>query len=369
MKKLSLLSVFMLLTACGGGGGGGASITPTTPTYSYISVDNLADSGGSPNKILGRATMWRSNKDCYSPECSSNAYSWLSKTTNGVSVTYSAPDSTGVQRMTIGLTDTFNGMASDDTDIYLNYETSFTNEDASSIWNGDNFTYGDLEYMSWLSPKEGEFRLTTIGFVGDAEPASYVAQAMVIASYWFDCTSWRADCNFLGIDYKDKTRDLWVFVIGDPTNTGDMPSTGSANYNVIGQMFMQGHGPSGNYPTAYYVQGDGSFSANFSARTLSGSMLWDDVNGCCGGGLDSDVANITFGTTTFDGSISGNEFSGDVSWEINDSDYTDRGTFAGGFFGPNASDIGGTFYIAHRDLYEIGIYYVGSGSFTGCKTC
>ena len=108
-NKLNLLItvvVSFLLISCGGGGGGGGALVqnnpqPTTPTYSYTSIDALAESGGSPNKILGRSTMWRSHTDCYSPECSSTWYRWNSVKTDGISVTYSTPDSFGVQSLTI----------------------------------------------------------------------------------------------------------------------------------------------------------------------------------------------------------------------------------------------------------------------------
>ena len=76
-------------------------------------------------------------------------------------------------------------------------------------------------------------------------------------------------------------------------------------------------------------------------------------------------------SASFDGTINGVTFSGDVQWGDPES-YGGVGTFNGSFFGPNASDMGGIFFV-HKDNDLEGIdnkdYWTLSGSFTGCKTC
>ena len=60
-KLTSLLLASFLITACGGGGGGGALLnnTPPTPTYTYVSQDDLNTNGGSPNDVIGRVLAIR----------------------------------------------------------------------------------------------------------------------------------------------------------------------------------------------------------------------------------------------------------------------------------------------------------------------
>jgi len=101
MKGLSLLSIFMLLTACGGGGGGGALVdnTPTvaTPTYTYESQDDLDNIGGTPNEIISSVISSRGSTH------GEGQYRWIMSRTNGISISFSDPDygGAGNQKITI----------------------------------------------------------------------------------------------------------------------------------------------------------------------------------------------------------------------------------------------------------------------------
>lgn len=277
---------------------------------------------------------------------------WKWRNTSGIELTFSQPDANGVQSLTADLRHDFRD--DDNPNLpFLNYESTFSSSEVIETWNGNNFLFNDFSYDG--------IRITSIGFVGDAEPASYVSQGMVITNY--DCEYYCEDSSsFFGDAWDLYKRDVWVMVAGDHTQSGDMPSSGSASYNVIGQMVVFGKFQDNSY-TPYYVQGDGSFSADFSARTLTGSMDWDDVAGCCGTNTDVRKANTSFGGTSFDGNITGVQFSGDVTWG---GEYG-TGSFSGGFFGPNASDIGGVFDLKTNNETED--YFFAVGSFSGCKTC
>jgi hypothetical protein len=321
--------------------------TVTTPTYTYVSQDDLNTNGGSPNDVIGRVLSIRN--------ISSSSHEWIWQSTSGIELTFYEQEADGNQGMKIDLRHDFRN---DDypNNPFLNYETTFYSSSVIETWVGKNFLYNDFSYDG--------IRITSIGFVGDAEPASYVSQGMVITNY--DCEYTCQDSGGWDDPWDLIKRDVWVMVAGDPTQSGDMPSSGSASYNVIGQMVVVGYFED-QYYTPYYVQGDGSFSADFSARTLSGSMLWDDVAGCCGTKTDERKANMSFGGTSFDGTITGVQFSGDATW----GDSYGTGSFSGGFFGPNASDIGGVFDLRkdNDDEAKNGDYFVALGTFTGCKTC
>jgi len=200
----------------------------------------------------------------------------------------------------------------------------------------------------------------TYAFNDEAEKTSYVSQFMTINTY---------ACGGFCVGMNNISSDVWVLVAGDPTQTGDMPSTGSASYNVIGQMMAQGWWEGSDF-TRYHVQGDGAFNTNFGSRTITGNMTWDKATYYLFGSIYEDES-ITFGDTSFDGTINGVTFSGDVQWGDPES-YGGVGTFNGSFFGPNASDMGGIFFV-HKDNDLEGIdnkdYWTLSGTFTGCTTC
>tara|TARA_Y100000590_G_scaffold217321_1_gene246084 strand:+ start:194 stop:1237 length:1044 start_codon:yes stop_codon:yes gene_type:complete len=347
VRKVFSIIISGLLISCGGGGGGGTLVqnTPqvTTPTYSYESQLDLNTNGGSPNDVIGRVMTIRYTNDGAN-------YSWLWQTTSGIELTFSQPDVNGVQSLKVDLQHDFRTDENPDRP-FLNYESTFSSSEVTQTWSGRNFLFSDFSYDG--------IRITSIGFIDDAEPASYVSQGMTITNY--DCEYFCED-SFLFDGWDLYKRDIWVMVAGDPTKSGDMPSSGSASYNVLGQMVVFGRFANGSY-APYYAQGDGSFSADFSARNLTGSMQWDDVAGCCGTNTDVRKANMTFGSTSFDGTISGVQFSGDVTW----GDAYGTGSFSGGFFGPNASDIGGVFNI--KTDTDNDDYLFGQGTFTGCKTC
>jgi len=111
-------------------------------------------------------------------------------------------------------------------------------------------------------------------------------------------------------------------LFGYPTGTSDMPRTGSATYqtsvsaNMIDARFA-------SVETA--VGGTATFSADFGSASVNTNLTVDYV-----------------GTFNGTGAISGNQFSGSFS---SSDPFFKSGSFAGGFFGPAANEMGYAFAI------------------------
>jgi len=112
------------------------------------------------------------------------------------------------------------------------------------------------------------------------------------------------------------------------------------------------------YGDIYNFHGDGQLTANFSSMTISGNFQndyvtdkpfwWAQLVGANAGGM------------SLTGDISGSSFTGDVTWGGD----LGTGSFEGNFFGPNAKEIGGTFWAAETDNF----YYNNIiGSFVGTQ--
>ena len=112
------------------------------------------------------------------------------------------------------------------------------------------------------------------------------------------------------------------FVIGDPTPVGDMPRAGSASYSgrAVAVELRDGQAPRP-------LSGTLDATVDFNAGRLSAAA---DLAGAADGS--------SFGRVSMDGlSISGNRFSGAASA----GDRT--GSVEGGFAGPGAAELGGSF--------------------------
>jgi hypothetical protein len=108
------------------------------------------------------------------------------------------------------------------------------------------------------------------------------------------------------------------FLFGYPTAPADMPRTGSASYDTaVSATYLES-------PFAVPINASATFSANFASGTVNTSLSITD-----------------FITVQGTGNISGSEFSGNFSGEAVNT-ITD-GSFAGGFFGPGAAEMGYAF--------------------------
>jgi hypothetical protein len=123
--------------------------------------------------------------------------------------------------------------------------------------------------------------------------------------------------------HSDSTEQLTsktYFLYGQPTGAANMPTTGTASY----QMTVAAHAFPGTTAAADRVTGTATLNANFGTGLVDTAIK----------------LGSTFAGT---GTISADQFSGTFS--NTDPNMTVNGTFAGGFFGPNAKEAGMTFQI------------------------
>lgn len=154
-------------------------------------------------------------------------------------------------------------------------------------------------------------------------------------------------------------------VFGAPTQAGDMPRTGSANYSRIAVGGVL-HGGGGIYTLETST---GSFTANFASGSVQAELnlkgTLAPMVGPLGGGtpisLNSigTIASGTSGTIAsggsgFDGSFANTSPAGGV-----------RGSFAGSFFGPQAAEFGYVFQLAGA-TNELG-FISSYGTVTGAQ--
>ena len=155
-------------------------------------------------------------------------------------------------------------------------------------------------------------------------------------------------------------------VFGAPTQAGDMPRTGSANYSRIAVDGVL-HSSSGGISTL--ETSTGSFTANFASGSIQTELNLKGTStpmvGPLGGGTPislSSIGTIASGTSGtiapggsgFDGSFANTSPAGGVS-----------GSFTGSFFGPQAAEFGYVFQLtgATSELGFISSY----GTVTGAK--
>jgi len=353
-----LVSIF-IISACGGGGGGGGSSlmgggvsTPIPQTYSYKKVSETAASGGTyDSRVLTHSyrrysetnTTWRSTGEVnFSPTIDSLGNVSLSFTRN-----YSFTPTDGTTPL--------------DSSINLNIDFPSTFENYYSIGNilADYMfwvrEYGETNDLQNLTSQEWTF--TFFDFYSDTGPTwlgtEYVSPFLAFINYGDNC---------LFCDDRDPNEDAIAGVYGDFTAIGDMPSSGSASYDVKALAWWQwGVSQSdGSYQNVAALEGNGSLTADFATMNIDGSILldyvfdkqsyslsWPRIDGASAGGIG------------FSGDISGNSFSGTTTWA---GDYG-AGTFEGNFFGPKGTEIGGYFEARENDGFDAII-----GSFVGCSS-
>ncbi|MGH6956896.1 MAG: transferrin-binding protein-like solute binding protein [Caulobacteraceae bacterium] len=134
-------------------------------------------------------------------------------------------------------------------------------------------------------------------------------------------------------------------LIGYQTPTSSMPTTGSATYSGVGNVTGSDFWPAG---AILSLTGDGSLTANFATGAVSGSMT----------GIK--VAQNPWNNVTITGSISGDTFSGATSsgptggtgYEMNNG----TGSISGGFYGPNANEVGAVWTLSDGFSSAIGVF-------------
>ena len=358
MRNLALITVCLLLASCGGGGGGGALVdnTPTVATPTYTEYVNFVNNGGTVPSVQGqifrsRGQEW--NRPYVAPSTDFDNFS-------SITLQYSTPDANGNQSISM------TGRVDWDGDPFSGSDTiTGTVDTNASVYQFENQL---RDHVAVYGSQEGDTNAWTIGFVDfgglrTIEQTEYVTQLLQYRQPFPDYH------DFYSFNY-----DFLAFVMGDQTWASDMPSSGSATYNGFTQMLQSSEYQSGEYEgevPKYYFYGYSTFTANFSNRDFTGQldfeyvayanspyMLLDTIEG------DDFILNL-------DGTISGTSFSGTVRNPKHPNDDV-TSSFTGNFFGPNASELGGTFNYSNvnftrNDGTTGSVYRVGT--FTGCQGC
>jgi hypothetical protein len=140
--------------------------------------------------------------------------------------------------------------------------------------------------------------------------------------------------------------------VGVPTPTSQMPTTGTALYtgSAIGVL---GYTPTGAKSQSIIpVTGVADIDADFATGALSGGIV--GLRGSPAVGTPPALNNVVF-----TGTISGNTFSGTTGAGTNTGNISltgAAGAFGGGFYGPNAKEITGTFSLAGSGIQLIGSF-------------
>jgi hypothetical protein len=125
------------------------------------------------------------------------------------------------------------------------------------------------------------------------------------------------------------TGEIWdrYFLFGYPTGTQDMPLSGTASYSTAVSANMRTELPNSAEQT---LSGSATFTANFGQGNVSTT-------------LKLGYPDSTSYTYSGSGPISGSLFSGPFSSSTDP--YLQLGSFAGGFYGPKATEMGYVFVV------------------------
>ena len=133
-------------------------------------------------------------------------------------------------------------------------------------------------------------------------------------------------------DSNSATTRQYALVYGFPTAEGAIPRSGSASYRTMVNGSSTLIGTNGGTRD---IGGTASFDVDFASATVNTQMNLAYV---------VDDAQYPIGTFSGSSGIYGNQFWGPLT---SDASYFDGGSFAGGFYGPAAEEMGYSFAI-HR---------------------
>ncbi|SEQ29721.1 hypothetical protein SAMN03080615_01096 [Amphritea atlantica] len=277
--KATLLccSVSLLVTGCGGGGGGSSAVVKRSFTsFSAIPPNTIVD-------IEGQSVE----------------SSYVANSTSVTSITDLGTDSTAKATLTYDS----NGNIS---------KLSIATDNGTVSWDSssDSFSYS-APTLEVLSANESNYGVAIV-----AEDMGWDYQTL---GSW---VTGMGDINSAG--------RIGSISVGSRTDGSAVPTTGSATFvGITSGVYIDSAG------TAFFVAGNTSINADFSARSLNFTTFNNNtVNGNTGAtGVNSDL-NLS-GTLTY--AAGSNNFSGSV----NGTGLT--GSASGYFYGPSAEEAGGTF--------------------------
>ena len=371
IKSLYLLLIVLVLSACGGGGGGGASAINGQPTASYTNYVTYINNGGSVPSAQGRIFRSRGqefNSPYQAPETDFANFS-------STSLQYSVPDANGNQTITLSGNVNWDGNPFSGSEMIAGtldssdgavYRFSDVPEYYNKLW----AFFDEMEDNSSEDP-DSIFNTWSVGFADFDDSPRTVEKTKYVTQFGQYRQQYSDNVGFYGTSYS-YNYDLVVFVMGDPTESFDMPS-GTATFNGFTQMWQTVENRQNATIEKSYRNGTATFSVNFSSRQFSGTLDYNYGSWADSPQQTSPIPIDRDFILELDGTISGTSFSGTVVNPnlVNTSDNV-TSSFNGSFFGPQATELGGTFNYSnvgfqdengnYRNLYRI-------GSFTGCQGC
>ena len=372
-KNIFILSLSFFLFSCGGGGGGGgssaspAATVTVTPTYNYESV-----LGDYTNKTWDAKTQMRRSI-------------WNGNTTAWGGIKNSFGDYPLTITITEGLTNFFDISISGDlsarnnTEDYVSTSVELRNR---NVWRDPLYNLdGDAVAVLWeLSSGSSRGRSSTFGVIFLPEGLSSLANIKYTNVGFLD------HLVEYDVGWVSGPRSTFAFNYGSKTVSGDMPSSGSATYNIDAFLMLQAHGDEGGY---YYTtrpysvsQGAGSLNANFSTGSIDGELIfsryffYEDFRKAGKVPTNqiqfrnpvlnpSPIPIITVSLSN--GNLNTNDFTGAAT--INSDGLVGSGFFQGSFFGNNANETSGTFLLGMEPGEDRSgaNYWDIQGVFIGCK--
>jgi hypothetical protein len=298
-RKILAATLFLSLplAACGGGGGGKDM---TTPPPSGSSNSKLTDLKVSETFSTTAGTMSGRFTGASTVENVTSAQGGLG---NDVTVAYNADN--GSYTVSVNQAGINSSMAFAPADLN-------TSSSTANVYEFDRTVNGDPQTFLLYVPGN------------PASGLSYVTYG-----------AWQH--SHQGTSTQDFETSFFVFGIRTPTD--DMPRTGSATYGtVVDGFWADSTGLSA-------LNGAGNVTADFGSGQVNGSFAIGGVN------VNTRAAR-NLDTFTGTGSISGNTFSG--SFNGTGSNY--KGDWDGGFFGPAAEELGGTFRVTDGGNQAVGVF-------------
>jgi hypothetical protein len=284
---ISVGMLSLLLSGCGGSDGGGVVSTAPPPTYT-----KLADLSG--DQTLQSASIHYTFANGAVSGPGSQAFG------SGVVISYAAA------------TDSYTLTAPDGTTAVFNSSSRTSSSSFSPLVSSTPTTFTSFNNNATDDLSVG------------AATANGVTLSYTAIGSW--------------THLQNGVQTVRLAVTGVPTIAGDMPKSGTANYqaSVSGVAFNGGTSP---YSLA--ANSTATFSADFAAGTVSTTLHLS-------GATSADPAPVALGSYTGTGNIASGTpgFSGSLAPATSGSD-TATGQFSGAFFGPQAKEIGYAWYVAN----------------------
>jgi len=363
LNRLTFSSLsLMIIVSCGGGGGGGGGSPDNSssgggggsaPTYNYTKVtsqvsnytwDSIA-TGIVTTELPAGSYVYNNSTKYYEDFIEDIGFSGYDNYTLNSTFT-EVVDSSSFDFIYSGDT------SSSDLSIAWNFNINDYNIDLIDL-----YEYGDV------NPSYG----LTYAYFTDAEMLLFGAYDEYLASLGLEYVN---GFQLAILDITNNDEYIIPTVFGDLTEVGDMPSSSDTiSFEALSYYLEQDYELADTLQLA--IQADGTLSINHSNNTLTGTMTLRRYaelsefligNGATNqySSLPQVVVNIV------NGQIIGNKFTADLQVDdTSNSGLYIGGKISGGFFGPDANEVGASFFIYDDQDGDDSNYYFGGGFLLG----